>query len=76
MSFMPLARRRMNVLVVWWVAKQTEATPEDELSRADMVKVRKWGELLCTEGSATKFETKRPAAIKTPYIGGSRQAKR
>ena len=31
----------MNVLVVWWVAKQTEATPEDELSRADMVKARK-----------------------------------
>ena len=33
--------QRMNVHVVWWGAKQTEATPEDELSRADMVKVRK-----------------------------------
>ena len=40
MSFVPLARRTID-LVVWWVAKQTEATPEDELSRADMVKVRK-----------------------------------
>ena len=33
--------RRTNVLVVWWGAKQTEATPEDELSRADTVKARK-----------------------------------
>ena len=33
--------QRMNVLVVLWGAKQTEATPEDELSRADMVKARK-----------------------------------
>ena len=51
--------RRMNVHVVWWVAKRTETTPEDELSRADMVKVRKWGKLLCTEGSAAKFEKKK-----------------
>ena len=51
--------RRTIDLVVWWVAKQTEATPEDELSRADMVKAHKWGELLCTEGSATKFGIKK-----------------
>ena len=38
--------QRMNVHVAWWVAKQTEATPEDELSRADMVKARK-GALKC-----------------------------
>ena len=69
--------RRTIDLVVWWGAKQTEATPEDELSRADTVKVRK-GASKCyvQKDQRQNLKQKSPAAIKTPYIGGSRQAKR
>ena len=51
--------RRMNVLVVWWVAKQTEATPEDELSRADMVKVRKCGRVVMYRRIGSKIWNKK-----------------